>query len=54
MTAMLDRLGMNIRDGQLRSQNAAFVIVTASLPAFARNGSSIDVQVSAMGDASSL
>ncbi len=54
MTAMLDRLGMNIRDGQLRSQNAAFVMVTASLPAFARSGSAIDVQVSAMGDAASL
>lgn len=51
---MLDQLGINARDGQLKSKNIAAVMVTASLPPFARQGSRIDVMVSAMGDAKSL
>ena len=38
----------------LKIDNIAAVIVTATLPAFARPGSQIDVQVSSMGDAESL
>ncbi len=51
---MLDRLGINARDGQLKSRNVAAVMVTANLPAFAKAGSKIDVMASAMGDAKSL
>lgn len=54
LISMLDQLGINARDGQLKSRNIAAVMVTASLPPFARQGSRIDVMVSAMGDAKSL
>lgn len=54
MQAMLERMGVNIRGTQLRSQNVAAVSITAMLPPFARSGSRIDVQVSAIGDATSL
>lgn len=54
MQAMLERLGVNIRGTNMRTQNVAAVSVTATLPAFARAGSRIDVVVSAMGDATSL
>ena len=51
---MLERLGVNIRGMNLNTTNIAAVMVTASLPAFVRHGSRIDVTVSALGDASSL
>lgn len=54
MQAMLERMGVNIRGTQMRTQNVAAVSVTASMPPFARSGSQIDVQVSALGDATSL
>jgi flagellar P-ring protein precursor FlgI len=55
LQAMLERFGVNIRDaGTFRTQNLAAVMVTASLPPFARHGSRIDVNVSTMGDAKSL
>ena len=54
LISMLDQLGINARDGQLKSKNIAAVMVTASLPPFARQGIRIDVMVSAMGDAKSL
>lgn len=57
-SAMLDRLGVNVRpgpgQGQMRSRNMAAVMVTASLPPFVGWGSSIDVTVSSLGDATSL
>ena len=52
--SLLDQIGINARDGQLKSKNIASVMVTANLPAFARQGSRIDVIVSAMGDAKNL
>jgi len=54
MTNILERLGVNVTGEQFRPRNVAAVLVTASLPPFARAGSSIDVTVSAIGDASSL
>jgi flagellar P-ring protein precursor FlgI len=55
LQAMLERFGVNIRDaGTYRTNNLAAVMVTATLPAFARQGSRIDVSVSTMGDAKSL
>ena len=54
MQAMLERMGVNIRESQMKTQNVAAVSVTASMPPFARSGSQIDVQVSALGDATSL
>jgi flagellar P-ring protein FlgI len=56
LIAMLERLGVNTRDqvAKLQTKNVAAVMVTASLPAFARAGSRIDVAVSALGDATNL
>jgi len=54
MQGMLERLGVNVRGTDMRVQNVAAVTITASLPPFARSGSTVDVQVSALGDASSL
>lgn len=54
MESLLERQGVNIRDANLNAKNAAAVMVTAKLPAFAGAGSKIDVSVSAMGDAKSL
>lgn len=54
LTAMLERLGVNVRGQNLNTGNVAAVMVTATLPPFANQGSRIDVAVSAMGDAESL
>ena len=56
LIGMLERLGVNTRDqeSKLKTKNVAAVMVTASLPAFARSGSRIDVSVSALGDAKDL
>ncbi len=54
MTNVLERLGVNVTGEQFRPKNVAAVFVTASLPPFARAGGTIDVTVSAIGDASSL
>lgn len=56
LIGMLERLGVNTRDlkSDLKSKNVAAVMVTAVLPPFSRQGSRIDVSVSAMGDAKNL
>jgi len=54
LIGMLERLGVNARDTSLRTKNVAAVMVTATLPPFARQGGHIDVTVSALGDAKSL
>ncbi|USI72007.1 flagellar basal body P-ring protein FlgI [Sphingomonas morindae] len=54
LQAMLERLGVNIRGAQMRTQNVAAVSVTATLPPFARIGSRVDVQIGSLGDATSL
>lgn len=54
MTNILERLGVNVTGEQFRPKNVAAVLVTATLPPFARAGGQVDVTVSAIGDASSL
>lgn len=54
LSGLLERLGVNVTDDALRSKNVAAVVVTATLPPFARSGSRMDVDVSAIGDAKSL
>lgn len=54
LIAFLERQGVNTRGASLKTKNVAAVTVTAMLPPFARSGSRIDVQVSAMGDAKDL
>lgn len=54
LEAMLERLGVNTRDGNLNTRNVAAVTVTANLPPFATNGARIDINVATLGDAKSL
>lgn len=54
LKSMLNRLGVKPTDAGLDSKNVAAVMVTATLPSFARRGSRIDVTVSSLGDSSSL
>jgi flagellar P-ring protein precursor FlgI len=51
---VLQRMGAQIPATTVRVNNVAAVFVTASLPAFARPGTPLDVTVSSMGDAKSL
>jgi len=54
LIGMLERLGVNARSEALKTKNVAAVMVTATLPAFTRQGNRIDVTVSTMGDSTSL
>ncbi len=54
LSNLLERLGVNIQGSDFRPNNVAAVIVTASLPPFARVGSRIDINVSSIGDAKNL
>lgn len=54
LIGMLERLGVNASSADLDTDNVAAVIVTATLPPFARQGTRIDVTVSALGDSESL
>lgn len=54
MKRMLDKMGMKLTGDDVSSQNVASVIVTATLPPFARAGNKLDVTVNSLGDASSL
>lgn len=54
LEAMMERLGVNTRNSNLNTSNAAAVMVTANLPAFAAGGSRIDVNISSMCDSASL
>jgi flagellar P-ring protein precursor FlgI len=54
MQSMVSRFGLNIDAGSLSAKNAAAVMVTADLPAFAKPGQKIDITVSAIGKAASL
>lgn len=51
---MLKRFGLTPPSINPRTRNVAAVMVTANIPAFAAAGTKIDVQVSSIGDASSL
>ncbi len=56
LVGMLERLGINSSGDfdTIKTKNIAAVMVTATLPPFAAQGSRIDVAVSTMGDAKSL
>lgn len=54
VNSMLDRLGVNIRGLGARTRNIAAVMVTAELPPFAVGGNRIDINVTSLGDATSL
>ena len=55
LTNMLSQLGITVPAGSnMQLKNVAAVMVTATLPAFARPGQTLDVVVSSMGNAKSL
>lgn len=51
---MLKKMGININPKDVKTKNAAAVIVTAKLPPFAKSGMTVDVTVSSMGDAKDI
>ncbi len=51
---VLERMGVTINRSEITVKNVAAVMVTATLPPFAKQGMKIDVLVSSMGDAKSL
>mgnify|MGYP000376681340 CR=1 FL=1 len=51
---MMGEFSINVTPDQIRSQNLAAVMITATLPPFVHSGDRIDVTVSSMGDADSL
>ncbi len=54
VASMLQKFGITVAPGALQLKNVAAVMVTATLPPYAKNGSAIDVTVSSLGDAKSL
>lgn len=54
VSSVLGRFGVRVDPRDIRSRNVAAVMVTAKLPTFSRPGSTLDVTVSAMGNARSL
>ncbi len=54
IVSMLERLGVNTRGTNMKAENTAAVMVTASLPPFAHPGNRIDISVSSLGDADNL
>ncbi len=51
---LLQRFGLQTTASNLTNKNAAVVMVTANIPAFARSGTKLDVTVSSVADAKSL
>lgn len=51
---MLEKMGVTINRADITVKNVAAVMVTATLPPFAKQGSKIDALVSSMGDAKSI
>ncbi len=51
---LLDNMGIHVNPDEIKVKNVAAVMVTARIPAFARVGTKLDVQVSSIGDAKSL
>ncbi|RVZ82542.1 flagellar basal body P-ring protein FlgI [Helicobacter pylori] len=51
---MLESVNVKISADDIKSKNVAAVMITASLPPFARQGDKIDIQISSIGDAKSI
>ena len=54
MANMLESMNVKVSANDIKSKNVAAVMVTANMPAFARAGDKIDIQVSSIGDAKSI
>lgn len=51
---MLENMNIKVSAEDIRSRNVAAVMITANLPPFARQGDRLDIQISSIGDASSI
>jgi flagellar basal body P-ring protein FlgI len=51
---MLERMGISTTINDIKLKNVAAVMVTATLPPFAKQGNRLDVLVSSLGDAKSI
>lgn len=51
---LIEKMGVQLDGKDIQSKNIAAVIVTATLPAFAKAGNPVDITVSSIGDSSSL
>lgn len=51
---LIEKLGVQLDKKDITSKNVAAVIITATLPPFAKAGNPLDITVSAVGDAASL
>ncbi len=51
---MLESVNVKVSPSDIASKNVAAVMITASLPSFARQGDKIDIQISSIGDAKSI
>lgn len=51
---LIEKLGVQLDKKDITSKNVAAVIITATLPPFAKAGNPLDITVSAVGDSSSL
>lgn len=54
LSNVLSQFSLTVDPEQIQSRNVAVVLVTASLPAFAREGDTLDITVASSGDARSL
>lgn len=51
---MLEKMGVTVNRNDVKVKNVAAVMVTASLPPFAKQGTKLDVTVSSLGDAKTI
>lgn len=51
---MMQKFGLEVDSKQIKPKNVAAVMVTAKLPAFAKEGDGLDINVASVGDAKSL
>ncbi len=54
LVSMLERSGVTINRADVKVKNVAAVMVTATLPPFAKQGTKLDVTVSSLGDAKTI
>jgi flagellar P-ring protein precursor FlgI len=54
LITMLERMGVTVNVNLIKVKNLAAVMVTSTLPPFAKQGNRLDVLVSSLGDAKSL
>lgn len=54
MSNLLESVGLTVSPAEMNVKNVAAVMITATLPSFAKPGARIDVTVASIGDASSL